>query len=50
MEDVIITGLDVKPRSYATAAADGGHVSEDAKIEEQQTRVVKPCSRYVSYR
>ena len=37
IDDVIITGLDVKPRSYARAVAGGGHVSEDAKIEDQLT-------------
>ena len=37
MEDVIISGLKVKPRSYARAAAADGTVSEDAPLEEQQT-------------
>lgn len=34
MEDIIITGLSVKPRSYAKAAAEGRNVTEDAGAEE----------------
>lgn len=37
MEDVIITGLCVKPRSYAKAVADGRNVSQDADAEDLQT-------------
>ena len=35
IEDVIISGVKVKPRSYAKAAAEGSNVSEDAPVEEQ---------------
>ncbi|ROK87087.1 PDZ domain-containing protein GIPC1 [Anabarilius grahami] len=34
MEDIIITGLSVKPRSYTKAAAEGRNVTEDAGTEE----------------
>uniref|UniRef100_A0AAV2MA93 Protein kinase domain-containing protein n=1 Tax=Knipowitschia caucasica TaxID=637954 RepID=A0AAV2MA93_KNICA len=37
MDDVIITGLRVKPRSYAKAAAGGRNISEDADTEDQQS-------------
>lgn len=37
MDDVIISGLNVKPRSYARAAQDGRNVSEDAGAEDLQT-------------
>lgn len=37
MDDVIITGLDVKPRSYAKVTAEGRNVDEDASTEDQQT-------------
>lgn len=37
MEDVIISGLNIKPRSYARAAAVGADVSEDAPKEDQET-------------
>ncbi|XP_067227209.1 uncharacterized protein [Chanodichthys erythropterus] len=37
MEDVIITGLSVKPRSYAKAAAVGRNVSVVADIEDVQS-------------
>ncbi|CAL9695121.1 unnamed protein product [Knipowitschia caucasica] len=37
MDDVIITGLSVKPRSYAKAAAGGRNVSADADTEDLQT-------------
>ncbi len=37
MEDVIISGLEVKPRSYAKAATEGRHVGEDAGIEDRQS-------------
>lgn len=37
MEDVIITGLAIKPRSYARAAMGGRNISEDAHTEDLQT-------------
>lgn len=37
MEDVIITGLKVKPRSYAKAAAVGRNVSADADTEDVES-------------
>ena len=37
MEDVIITGMNVKPRSYARAAAAGRADGEDAEPEDQQS-------------
>jgi len=37
MEDVIITGLIIKPRSYARAAVEGRNISEDAQLEDLQT-------------
>ena len=37
IDDVIITGLKVRPRSYAKAVAEGGEVSEDAPAEDQVT-------------
>lgn len=37
MEDVIISGLKVKQRSYARAAAEGRSEGEDAPLEDQQT-------------
>lgn len=37
MEDVIITGLNVKPHSYASAVRDGRNVAENAGTEELQT-------------
>ena len=33
-EDVVINGLDIKPRSYARAVVTGGHVDEDAPLED----------------
>lgn len=37
MEDVIITGLTIKPRSYAKAVASGSNVGEDAEKVYLQT-------------
>jgi predicted nuclease with TOPRIM domain len=37
MEDVIITGLTIKPRSYAKAVASGSNVSEHAEKADLQT-------------
>lgn len=34
MEDVIVTGLSIKPRSYAKAATDGRIISEDADTSD----------------
>lgn len=36
MEDVIITGLTIKPRSYAKAVTSGSNVSEDAEKADLQ--------------
>ncbi|XP_072768860.1 uncharacterized protein [Nerophis lumbriciformis] len=37
MEDVIITGLNIRPRSYARAATAGRNVGEDAETDDLQT-------------
>lgn len=37
MEDVIISGLDVKPQTYAKAAGVGRSDREDAQMENQQS-------------